>query len=123
LIINISYWAGQKYMNNVMYGVSKAATDRLAVDMAHELRNYQVAAISLYPGLVRTERVLAVAGVFDLSNSESPQFIGRAVAALAADSNIMQKSGQVLVAAALALEYGFKDIDGKQPKPLSLQDS
>jgi NAD(P)-dependent dehydrogenase (short-subunit alcohol dehydrogenase family) len=123
LIVNISYWAGQKYMNNLMYGVSKAATDRLAMDMAHELRDYQVAAVSLYPGLVRTERVLAAAAFFDLSNSESPQFTGRAIAALAADPNIMQKSGQVLVAAALALEYGFTDIDGKQPRPLSLQDS
>jgi len=62
------------------------------------------------------------AGYLDLSNSESPQFIGRAVAALAADSNIMEKSGRVLVAAALAQEYGFTDIDGKQPRPLTLED-
>jgi hypothetical protein len=59
---------------------------------------------------------------FDLSNSESPQFIGRTVAALATDPNIMQKSGKVLIAAALALEYGFTDIDGKQPRPLMLED-
>ncbi len=121
LIVNISYWAGQRYMNNVIYGVAKAADDRLAQDMAHDLKAYNVAAVSLYPGLVRTERVLG-AGVYDLSNSESPQFIGRAIAALAADPNVMQKSGQVLVAAALALEYGFSDIDGKQPKPFTLQD-
>jgi dehydrogenase/reductase SDR family member 1 len=120
LIVNISFWAGQKYLGNTIYGVSKAATDRLAADMAHELQEYHVAAISLYPGLVRTERVMRVAEFFDLSNSESPQFIGRAVAALAADPNIMQKSGQVLVAAALAQEYGFTDIDGKQPRPLTL---
>ena len=59
---------------------------------------------------------------FDLSNSESPQFVGRAVAALAADPNIMDKSGQILVAAALAREYNFTDIDGKQPRPLTLDD-
>lgn len=122
LIVNISYWAGQTYMNNLIYGVSKAATDRLAADMARELRSHHVAAVSLYPGLVRTERVLRNAQFFDMSNSESPEFIGRAVAALAADPGVMQKSGQVLVAASLALEYGFTDIDGQQPRPLTLQD-
>ena len=59
---------------------------------------------------------------FDMSNSESPQFIGRAVSALATDPNLMDKTGTVLIAAALALEYGFTDIDGRQPKPLTLQD-
>jgi NAD(P)-dependent dehydrogenase (short-subunit alcohol dehydrogenase family) len=122
LIVNISYWAGQKYMNNVIYGVAKAATDRLAQDMAHELHPYNVAAVSLYPGLVRTERVIG-SGVFDLSNSESPQFTGRAIAALAADPNLIQKSGEIFTSADLALEYGFTDIDGKQPRPLTLQDS
>ena len=58
----------------------------------------------------------------DLSNSESPQFEGRAVAALASDPNIMKRTGQVLVAATLAEEYGFTDIDGKQPRPLTLEE-
>ena len=123
LIVNISYWAGQKYIGNVLYGVSKSASDRMVKDMAHELKEYNVAAVSLYPGLVRTERVMRVAHLFDMSNSESPQFIGRAVAALAEDENVMKKSGQVLVAAALAREYGFTDIDGKQPMPLTLETS
>ena len=70
---------------------------------------------------MRTESVLEAAEYFDLSNSESPQFIGRAVAGLLADPNIMQKSGQILVAASLALEYGFTDSDGKQPIPLTLE--
>jgi NAD(P)-dependent dehydrogenase (short-subunit alcohol dehydrogenase family) len=122
LIVNISYWAAQTYMNNLMYGVAKAATDRLAADMAYELRPHNVAAVSLYPGLVRTERVLRNAQYFDMSNAESPQFSGRAVAALAGDPDVMSKSGQVLVAAALALEYGFTDVDGKQPRPLTLAD-
>jgi hypothetical protein len=56
--------------------------------------------------------------VFDLSNSESPEFIGRAVAAMAMDPNVSRWSGSVVVAAALALEYGFTDIDGKTPRPL-----
>jgi NAD(P)-dependent dehydrogenase (short-subunit alcohol dehydrogenase family) len=71
--------------------VAKAADDRLAADMAHELREHNVAAVSLYPGLVRTEGVMAAAQFFDLSNSESPQFTGRAVAALAADPEVMKK--------------------------------
>jgi dehydrogenase/reductase SDR family protein 1 len=122
LIVNISFWAAQKYLSNVAYGVSKAATDKLTADMAYELRDHNVAVVSLYPGLVRTEKVMEAAAFLDLSNSESPQFIGRAVAALASDANIMQYSGRVLVAAALAQQYGFTDIDGKQPRPLTLQD-
>jgi NAD(P)-dependent dehydrogenase (short-subunit alcohol dehydrogenase family) len=122
LIVNISYWSAQVYMSNTQYGVSKAAVDKMSEYMAHELRKFNVAVISLYPGLVRTESVLKNAKHFDMSNSESPQFIGRVVAALAADPDIMRKSGEVLVAAQEALEYGIQDIDGRQPRPLTLQD-
>jgi dehydrogenase/reductase SDR family protein 1 len=122
LIVNISFWAAQKYLANVAYGVAKAATDKMTSDMAHELREHNVAVVSLYPGLVRTEKVMEAAAYLDLSNSESPQFIGRAVAAMAGDPEIMGKTGQVVVAAALANEYGFTDIDGKQPTPLTLND-
>ena len=120
LIVNISFWAAQKYLANVAYGVSKAATDRMTADMAHELRPFDVAVVSLYPGLVRTEAVMRAAEFFDLSNSESPQFVGRAVAALAADPDILEKTGQVLVAASVAREYGVRDVDGKSPEPLTL---
>jgi NAD(P)-dependent dehydrogenase (short-subunit alcohol dehydrogenase family) len=120
LIVNISFWAAQKFMGNPIYGVAKAAADKLAADVATAMREYGVAAVSLYPGLVRTELVLLNAQHFDMTNSESPQFIGRAVAHLAADPAIMEKSGQVLVAASLALEYGFTDIDGRQPQPATL---
>ena len=122
LIVNISFWAAQKHIGNLIYGVSKAATDRMARAMGHELRGYNVAAVSLYPGVVRTERVMRAAEFMDLGNSESPQFIGRAVAALASDPDVMKKNGQVLVAAAIAEEYGFTDIDGRQPRPLTLED-
>lgn len=121
LIVNISFWAAQKYMSNVAYGVAKAATDKLSRDTAYELKPHNVAVVSLYPGLVRTERVMEVAEYLDLSNSESPQFPGRVVSALADDPNIMEKTGKVLVAAQLALDYGIKDVDGKQPKPLSIE--
>ncbi len=90
--------------------------------MAVELREHGVAVVSLYPGLVRTESVIQ-ANFFDLSNSESPQFLGRAVAALAADPKLLDRSGEILVAAELALEYGFRDIDGSQPRPLTLDDA
>jgi dehydrogenase/reductase SDR family protein 1 len=122
LIVNISFWAAQKYVGNVAYGVSKAATDKLTADMAHELRNSNVAVVSLYPGLVRTEKVMEAAQWLDLSNSESPQFEGRAVAALAADPNVMQRTGKVLVSAELASEYCFQDIDGKTVRPLTLNE-
>ena len=121
LIVHISSWAAQKHIGNVPYGVAKAATDKLASDMAHELKPHGVTVVSMYPGLVRTEAVLA-AGVFDLSNSESPEFIGKTVAALAGDPEACRWTGQVVVAATLALEYGFTDVDGKQPRPLSLSD-
>jgi NAD(P)-dependent dehydrogenase (short-subunit alcohol dehydrogenase family) len=123
LIVNISYFAAQRNDKGVAYCAAKAADDRMAAAMAHELREYHVAAVSLYPGLVRTEAIMKDEKFHDLSNSESPQFIGRAIAALAADPNLMEKSGQVLVAAALALEYGFTDVDGKQPRPLTLAEA
>src|SRR6185312_15609564 len=55
LIVNISYWAAQKYLGNALYGCAKAATDKLTSDMAHELASHGVCVVSLYPGLVRTE--------------------------------------------------------------------
>jgi NAD(P)-dependent dehydrogenase (short-subunit alcohol dehydrogenase family) len=122
LIVNISFWASQKHVGNVAYGVSKAATDKLTSDTAAELKPHGVAVVSLYPGLVRTEKVMESAQWLDLTNSESPEFIGRAVAALAADPDVLRHSGEVLVAARVAIEYGFTDIDGKIPRPLTLAD-
>jgi NAD(P)-dependent dehydrogenase (short-subunit alcohol dehydrogenase family) len=122
LIVNISFWAAQVYLGNTQYGAAKAAVDKMSEYMAHELRKFNVVVISLYPGLVRTESIMKNAKHFDMSNSESPQFIGRVVAALATDPHIMKKSGKVLVAAQEALEYGIQDIDGKQPKPLTIKD-
>jgi NAD(P)-dependent dehydrogenase (short-subunit alcohol dehydrogenase family) len=119
LIVNLSYWSAQKYLGNALYGLAKAATDKLSADMGHDLASSGVTAVSLYPGLVRTEAVVA-AGVFDLSNSESPEFIGRAVAALASDPAVGRWNGKVVIAAALAAEYGFTDVDGRQPRPLSV---
>jgi dehydrogenase/reductase SDR family member 1 len=122
LIVNISFWAAQKHIGNVAYGVSKAATDKMTFDMAKELQPFGVTVVSLYPGLVRTEKVMEAAAWLDLSNSESPEFVGRAVAALAGDPNAIRRTGTVLVAASLAADYGFTDIDGITPRPLTLAD-
>ena len=108
LIVNISSWAAQKHIGNVAYGVSKAATDKMTADMATELKPHGVAVVSLYPGLVRTEKVMEAAQYLDLSNSESPEFIGRAVAALAADPDVLRYTGKVLVAAGLAKEWAHE---------------
>jgi NAD(P)-dependent dehydrogenase (short-subunit alcohol dehydrogenase family) len=123
LIVNISIWAAQKFIGNTIYGVSKAATDKLTADMAHELRKHGISVVSLYPGLVRTEAVLAAAshGWFKLGNSESPEFLGRVIAALAVDPRLSERSGTVVVAAQAAKEFGVTDVDGKQPAPLTLE--
>jgi NAD(P)-dependent dehydrogenase (short-subunit alcohol dehydrogenase family) len=123
LIASISHWAAQKRIGNVIYGVSKAATDKLTADIAIELKPHEVTAVSIYPGMVRTEAVMAAAAYLDLSNSESPEFTGRVIAALASDPDRLAKTGQVLVGAALAAEYGFADLDGSSPKPLALADA
>ncbi len=116
LIVNISF--GVPDAGNPAYAIAKIGTDRLTWEMAEMLRKHNISVVSLYPGLVRTESVLLNAKYFDMSTSESPQFTGRAVAALAADPNIMQKSGQVLVVAKLAQEYDFDDVDGTRPKAI-----
>jgi dehydrogenase/reductase SDR family protein 1 len=118
LIVNLSFFPAARYWQNVAYGVAKCATDRLTADTAHELRDHGVAVVSLYPGLVRTEGVMKWADYLDLSNSESPEFVGRAVVALAGDPDVLERSGQALGTAELAEEYGFTDVDGTRPRSL-----
>jgi NAD(P)-dependent dehydrogenase (short-subunit alcohol dehydrogenase family) len=120
-IVNLSFWAAQKYIANVLYGMAKAATDKMTADMATELDVPDVSVISLYPGLVRTEKVMAFSEHLDLANSESPRFIGRTIAALWANPEARKAlNGQVCVAAQVARELGVVDIDGASPDPLSL---
>jgi hypothetical protein len=78
--------------------------------------------VSLYPGLVRGQRRSWRGHWLDLRNSASPEFNGRAVAALAADPEVMRYTGTVLVAASVAAEYGFTEFDGKAARPLTLAD-
>jgi len=123
LIVNVGSFGGKTYAVNVAYGVGKAGVDRLARDMAHDLRPFNVTAVSLWPGVVRTERLVAMGSgsPFDLSHAESAQFSGRAVTAIYTDPSRIYKSGKVLVVAELAEEYGFTDVDGARPPSLRNQ--
>lgn len=123
IIFNLSYWASQRKDKGVAYCTSKAATDKMTEATAYELHPFNVPVICLYPGLVRTEAVLKAKDHFDLSNSESPEFIGMVISKLASDPNMINKTGKVLIAAQEAMNYGIKDIDGTQPKPLSLNEA
>jgi dehydrogenase/reductase SDR family protein 1 len=120
LIVHLSHWAAQTHQSNVAYGVAKAATDKMAAHMAHDLRSHGVTSVALYPGLVRTETVMQFAAYLDLTNSESPEFTGRVIAALAADPDVARYTGQWLVVAALAADYRIRDIDGTQPRALTI---
>ena len=121
LVVNTSSFGGRCYMHGPAYGAGKAAVDKMAHDMAVDFQPYKVAVISLWMGLLKTERSQAV---FDAdpelyrdmeATAESPEFPGRVIDALARDPELMQRSGKVWVGAELALEYGVVDIDGKQP--------
>lgn len=114
LIVNTTAWDRDRYLGNLFYDVAKAAVNRMAYGMALELRPYRVAAVALAPGFMRTERVMRAhaANPFDLSRTESPAYVGRAVVALAADPDVLEKSGRTLRVGDLAEEYGFTDVDG-----------
>lgn len=118
LIVNISSSGAAEYAWHVAYGVGKAALDRITADAAHELRSHGVAVVSLWPGLVRTERVAKLvergAGLF-FDRAESQRFSGRAVVALAGDPEVLRHSGRAIPSRSLAEEYGFTDIDGRLP--------
>jgi len=119
LIANISSSGAREYAWHVAYGVGKAALDRFTRDAALELRPHGVSVVSLWPGLVLTERNEgareAVPGL-DFSGAESLRFTGRAVAALASDARVFERSGAALTSRELADAYGFTDIDGRLPK-------
>ncbi len=115
LIANISSRGGGGYAMSTAYGVGKCGLDRLAADMAHELRPHGVASVSLWPSAVRTEFVLDQASKrdlpIDLTNAESPRFTGSAVVALASDPLLLARSGKTFRVKELAAAYGFADPD------------
>jgi dehydrogenase/reductase SDR family member 1 len=122
LIVNTSSGGGVRYTFNVPFGVQKSGVDRMARDMAHELKPFGISAVSIWPGYIKSEklaaqpdRVPAALAKLIAERGETPVFVGRAVAALAADPDVLAKTGQILLASELATEYGFTDVDGKIP--------
>jgi NAD(P)-dependent dehydrogenase (short-subunit alcohol dehydrogenase family) len=119
LIVHTTAWDRDKYLGNLFYDVAKAAVNRMALSMARELQAHHVAVVALAPGFVGTERVRAAFAAAGRApaNLESPE----AVVALAADADVMAKSGRVLTVGQLAAEYGFTDVDGRQWPPLQIE--
>ena len=123
LIVNVSSSGATGFAWHVAYGVGKCALDRVTADTAVQLRDHGVAVVSLWPGLVLTERLRQAPNLeqmFDVSGAETPRFCGRAVTALAADEQVLRLTGRAVTARELAERYGFTDVDGRLPKgPLS----
>lgn len=122
LVVNISSAGSRCYMHGPAYGAGKAGTDKMTFDMAYDFKPAGVSVVSLWPGLVKTERSERVCAAepdkygdsFD--SAETPQFIGRVVLALHGDPECLEKrSGGVFYTAELASQYGVQDIDGAQP--------
>ena len=122
LIATTTFWDRDRYLKgNLFYDLAKAAMNRLAFDIAEELRPHGVTSVAVAPGWMRTELVLAGHAATEsnwqerpsLARTESTRYIGRAIAALAADDNVLAKSGRVLYVGELAREYGFTDTDGR----------
>ena len=107
------------YRGHVLWDLGHEFLNRLVMDMSRELKKSKVAVVGLNPGFMRTERVLMHMATEDIKKqfrfdlSESVEYIGRAAAALAADPQALNKTGQLLWAAELAKEYGFTDVDGR----------
>ena len=118
---------GTHYRVSFFYDLAKAAVNRMAFALAHELPPYNATAVSLTPGWLRSEAMLEAYGVTEsnwrdattrsphFAISESPAFVGRAVAALAQDPNVSRWNGKSLSSGQLAKVYGFTDLDGSQP--------
>ena len=121
LIVNISFWAAQKHIGNVAYGVSKAATDKLTADMASELHPHGVAVVSF----TRHGQDGEGPGRGAMARSQQfriPRIHWTSHCGACGRSYIFRRTGNVLVAATLAAEYGFTDVDGKTPRALTLAD-
>ncbi|CAN9503303.1 unnamed protein product [Ophioblennius macclurei] len=124
LIVTISSMGGLHYLFSVPYGVGKAACDRLAADMAVELKSRGVASVSLWPGAVKTELLTGIkhndvlpgidANFKDvMANAETTELSGRCIVNLAKDTNLMSLTGKVLMTCDLARRYGIEDVDGR----------
>ena len=104
------------YLGNLPYDLSKSATSRLVATLAHELRPHGIAVVGVYPGFTRTEAVVAAFAAAKMDpppQAHSPEYVGRAVAHLAADPDVRALSGQGFQVATLASRYRFVDVDGR----------
>ncbi|WNG39799.1 SDR family oxidoreductase [Archangium violaceum] len=127
LIVEITDGDSFGYRGNLFYDLVKLSVIRLAFSMAWELRRHPITSLAVTPGFLRSEAMLEGFGVTEANwrdatakephfiASETPFYVGRAVAALAADPNVAKKAGRVFSSWQLAKEYGFKDVDGRQP--------
>ena len=129
LIVEITDGAVYNYRGHLFYDLVKMSVIRLAFAMATELRHRKIAAVAVTPGFIRSEAMLDRYGVTEenwqtvaaqkhpmFPGSESPCFVGRAIARLASDPNVFKKSGRVYGSWELAEEYGFTDVDGRSPR-------
>jgi NAD(P)-dependent dehydrogenase (short-subunit alcohol dehydrogenase family) len=124
LIVATTFWDRDHYLRgNLFYDLAKASINRLAFGMAQELKVHGVTSLAVSPGWMRTEFVLVGHKTDEahwqerpaLASTESPRYLGRAVAALAGDADVLRKTGSVQLVAELARGYGFTDVDGRQP--------
>ena len=122
LIASISFYGAVSYFHGAAYGAAKAGTDKMMRDMAVDLAPHGVAAVSIWPGFVLTDAVLAIPPELfpeelraNLPNWETPEFTGRVIAALADDPALAALSGRALIGAELGAGYGIADRDGKSP--------
>ena len=127
LIVEVTDGDTFGYRGNLFYDLAKNAVVRLAYAMAADLHAHRVTALAITPGFLRSEAVLDSFGVTEanwragiekdpyFAESETPCFVGRAVAALAADPRVARKSGGLFSSWGLAKEYGFTDVDGRRP--------
>jgi NAD(P)-dependent dehydrogenase (short-subunit alcohol dehydrogenase family) len=125
LIVGTTFWDRNKYLGSLPYDLAKTAVNRMAYVMGLELREHGIAAIAVSPGWMRTEAVLKHFDLplddseralpKELETTESVFYIGRAIAALASDPNVLEKTGTVCTVGDLARQYEFTDIDGTQP--------
>ncbi|MFK8019358.1 MAG: SDR family NAD(P)-dependent oxidoreductase [Pseudomonadales bacterium] len=123
MIVNISSPGAKAYLHSVIYGIGKAGTDKMMHDMGKELREHNVAALAIWPGIVKTERLQPAIDADALPEEyeplkpgmESPEFPGRIIDAIASCDDYMRFSGRSWWNAELGLELGVKDVDGTQP--------
>jgi NAD(P)-dependent dehydrogenase (short-subunit alcohol dehydrogenase family) len=118
LVVNIAAWDRGRYLGALMYDTAKAGIVRATATLAHELRPHNVNVVAVFPGFTGTERV-RMAGAQGL---ESPEYVGRCVAALVADADVARRSGGGYRVGELARDYGVTDVDGSQPEAFDLPD-